>query len=387
MPRNREEFATAYATFSLIDESTGQTVFSQNLQNGYVSKAVVRPDAQSRTKIQGFRSPTAWYVEDVSARPFWDGTYYERSGGGRYEYSGELLGVASDGPIRLVDFSFPLNLRSRAETECLLKIKSQKVNLSVAAAEMHKSVDMIGNRIGTLARAVAAARKGKFAKAADLLGVPKPKKGFLSKGSKNAAQGWLELTYGWMPLLQDIDGIYMSAITKQREFGQLIKAKRVLKTQSVRSVPSQLENRFDVVRQDHIEYTCVVALNYRVNNEALAAAAQVGLDNPLTVAWELTPFSFLLDWVVPIGNYIDSFTATQGLDFVGGTLTEVTRVSRVGTAKGFGNIHGQLTENQQAFRMDRTLYGTTPFPAPYYKNPWSTAHAVNALALLRSFLK
>lgn len=45
---------------------------------------------------------------------------------------------------------------------------------------------------------------------------------------------------------------------------------------------------------------------FKINNPDLLLPAKVGLTNPLSVAWELIPFSFVVDWFLPIGKYLDA---------------------------------------------------------------------------------
>ena len=69
-------------------------------------------------------------------------------------------------------------------------------------------------------------------------------------------------------------------------------------------------------------------MQIKVSNPNVLLANRLGLLNPISVAWELVPFSFLIDWFVPVGNYLDSFT-----DFVGLEMSEqYTTVAAAGTS-------------------------------------------------------
>jgi hypothetical protein len=52
---------------------------------------------------------------------------------------------------------------------------------------------------------------------------------------------------------------------------------------------------------------------YTISSIPIKLLTIVGLSDPLSVAWEVVPFSFVLDWFLPIGNYIESFSAERGL--------------------------------------------------------------------------
>lgn len=51
------------------------------------------------------------------------------------------------------------------------------------------------------------------------------------------------------------------------------------------------------------------------------ALNQLGLANPLALAWELTSLSFVVDWILPIGQVLNALTASAGLSFVNGSLS------------------------------------------------------------------
>jgi hypothetical protein len=127
---------------------------------------------------------------------------------------------------------------------------------------------------------------------------------------------------------------------------------------------------------------------YGVTNPSAVKAAALGLTNPLSVAWELTPWSFVADWVLPIGQLIDTLDAYNGKSFIGGTSTEFYRVD----AKRVNRIvreaplsHADSTCGYLHWRyMNRTVL--TDFPRAsmklHIKNPLSVTHALDALALL-----
>lgn len=52
-----------------------------------------------------------------------------------------------------------------------------------------------------------------------------------------------------------------------------------------------------------------------ITNPNLALAGQLGLINPLSLAWEIVPFSFVADWFVNVGDWLQGFS-----DFAGMTL-------------------------------------------------------------------
>ena len=67
----------------------------------------------------------------------------------------------------------------------------------------------------------------------------------------------------------------------------------------------------------HIAYTTYgvrVKGEVGVINPNLYLLQQLGLLNPASIAWELVPYSFVLDWFSNIGQVLGQFTAFAGLD-------------------------------------------------------------------------
>lgn len=63
---------------------------------------------------------------------------------------------------------------------------------------------------------------------------------------------------------------------------------------------------------------CSGKIMYVADDPRFATLESIGLINPLSVAWELVPLSFVLDWFIPVGGYIENVFAPQGLKFIAG---------------------------------------------------------------------
>jgi hypothetical protein len=136
-------------------------------------------------------------------------------------------------------------------------------------------------------------------------------------------------------------------------------------------------------------------LYYAVPNEFLKTLSEGGITNPALVAWELLPWSFVVDWFLPIGNFISSWDAVAGLQYQKGAKTTCWENFQDGTKAGrtLTLNNGQTilkTESSQwltyhSVHIQRAPQGSFPSPAlPEFKNPVSPEHMANLLALLIS---
>lgn len=121
------------------------------------------------------------------------------------------------------------------------------------------------------------------------------------------ATTWLAMQYVWKPLLSDIHES-MQYIASKTDLPREV-AVKVSKGQSPKPVNrAQTGADYSFVLWE----TVIGQLRVRVV-ESISTARSLGLLNPATVPWELLPFSFVVDWFIPIGSYLDSIGFLQGL--------------------------------------------------------------------------
>jgi len=291
------------------------------------------------------------------------------------------------------------SLDGRVRNDLLGKIKDQKANLPELMAERDKAAHMMGETILNLAKAAGQLKHGNFAAAAAHLGVPVGRRGisrfnkaYAKSATKALGSGWLALQYGWKPLLSDIYGslevlaekhavaTFVTTRAFGREFTSLDK--------TVRSTSSGLITT-DVYRGSKRTSLKYSVTYYRAPSTA-TSLAQLGITNPALLAWELLPYSFVVDWALPIGAYLSNFDATLGLEFYSGfyTLCSVSQVTQAQTYSGFYaptgvHVDGELFEQFRDVVVERAVLTGFPSPAiPTFKNPSSVTHLLNAMSLL-----
>lgn len=182
-------------------------------------------------------------------------------------------------------------------------------NAAVFAGELGETADMLADRTKQLAKAILAARKGRFAQAAAALGVGGSRKGSPTTGHRHrddagpqhpqrVSQGWLELQYGWMPLMSDIYSLSKQIANADKPRKRRITARHGYKLEAHGSHPA----RFDYTGGG----THSMQIVAYVSEDIPSWPAALGLMDPEILAWELTPFSFVADWFLPIGNWLQA---------------------------------------------------------------------------------
>jgi hypothetical protein len=168
---------------------------------------------------------------------------------------------------------------------------------------------MIGSRLKQLYTAYTAVKHANILRAARELSAPPPPN--WRKLVKQPANLWLEWHFGWSPLFQDIyNGC--QALSKPLPLLQRIAVHSTAREDV--GLPIVTVDTGFVKKEISANFTALIRLaGYaRLLSPSVGLADQLGLLNPIGVAWNLVPFSFLVDNVVNIGSFIDSYTDTIG---------------------------------------------------------------------------
>lgn len=133
---------------------------------------------------------------------------------------------------------------------------------------------------------------------------------------------WLAFQFGLRPLLGDLrasaealewlqrSGSYPARFTVKAGHQQITTKTAVM--QAYVSPSFQLHELGVVVARCH--YSCT----YEVTSKVDRTLAQLGLSNSFSVMFELTPWSWAVDYVLGVGNWLNSMFASTGLRFVEG---------------------------------------------------------------------
>lgn len=272
-------------------------------------------------------------------------------------------------------------------------ILGSDLNLGVSLAEAPKALSLIGDSARRLALAGRNFRKGNIHAAMNILTKGTAQEGLLKKAPKRSASAWLELQYGWKPLLDDM---YNAAVFIHHQTSAprkvVVSATRFAGGQKVyKDKPFVSSYAGGLSISLNREFTHSKKVRAIIKDASIPSL--VGLTDPAAILWELTPYSFVADWVIPIGSYLDALRTVRSINATYVT-TEKKREFQHDPIYTFTEPLSNLSWwdrpddfEYEKLSFSRTVSTTLQVPLPAVK-PWAkistVGHALNAVALLVS---
>lgn len=247
-----------------------------------------------------------------------------------------------------------------------LKIRDTSVNLGSNLAEYRESVGLVAKSVKNIYRTYKDMRKGRF-------GNLKRRFGNLC----NVPAGVLTWNWGVAPMINDIENT---------------------KAALERALSEPLVRRFVVtVRDEKSGKNGNIDWNTTISRRAIVYATldpnvwtNIDLGNPLENAWELIPFSVIVDYIWSFGDWLSSLDALRGVSGITGTLTTKTWYRHVEPTK-LDAYKSSAYKRHYTFGLPRLYYDThrrdliTAIPVPplpEYRPSDSLKKLANAFSLL-----
>lgn len=222
-------------------------------------------------------------------------------------------------------------------------LRGSSLNLALTIGERKESARMLQKAFHAMQRIVVEARR--------------VRRLALRNPSLLISNLWLQAKYGWLPLYQDV---YSATEWHYRLFNEMTskgKARRKVEKDEKLSVPLLYSTRGEKLFRTH-ECKVNVIVVYGIADSDTYNLSRLTSLNPVSIAWELVPFSFVVDWFYDIGGYLANMEASlgAGLTFKRGMITTL-------------NVHTMWTQSIHYHEY------TTPSDYYGYRQRYSDAYA------------
>jgi hypothetical protein len=322
-----------------------------------------------------FHDPNGWGY-DIDERQYWKGSTYTNFNG----VLTETRGFHGTGDVAMVIPAWERTLVYNMALERLNNKVRGALDVSIALAEARTTMRMVRSlsKVIDFARAV----KRKFG------------------STKDIANGWLQWQYGWKPLVSDVFNILDEATNTVDNATYAMYAsatKPIWVNEKVNlNVPGISGVR--TLRKGSGKASC--RIHVAIDTAKLIDVAKWSSLNPLSIAWELTPFSFVFDWFYDVGSYMRAMETAllSGNAFKTGykselfvfDCTESTDPGHVQVISSPPPLTAWARVNRKTRwrQFSRTKLGSYPMPyPPKFSADLSSERLLTTAALLRQILR
>jgi hypothetical protein len=246
-------------------------------------------------------------------------------------------------------------LKDILDNRILAKVRNTPIDLGVALGEYRETANFIASAMVKTVQAARAARRGDLSamtqiiagrhRGSNVIGkFGKTKSGIKLAESEHRmlevigrdTKRWqsvplsaggtlLAINYGLKPLLSDVEGAYnYLSDVYQPDSKSVFHFRTRFPEQALRL---QADNGWFLSQYGRpAEAGC--AYSFKISGNAYMAAVmdnpvlyhldKLGLLNPISTGYELVPFSFVLDWFIPIGDLLRNVPDPKGINFLEG---------------------------------------------------------------------
>lgn len=251
------------------------------------------------------------------------------------------------------------------------KIKDQNVNLAQSFAEYRQTSSMFLGAARDVLSTLRSLRNGRAL--SDLVrSLQRPR----SRADHVLVNRWLEYQYGFKPLLSDIYGVTDLLVKKIRE-GQYMHVSASTTARRHYSIPQSDPALSYSAMQETIRKG---KARYKIQYPAIKTLAECGISNPALLVWELIPYSFVVDWLFPVGTFLSSLDALNGCSDL--KVIYSVRKDVKTSAYAYGGSSNFESVTYQRYAPTSVLQ----FPSLGYKPSTSLTSVLNGLALLQQSL-
>ena len=189
------------------------------------------------------------------------------------------------------------------DNQVRLAIKDQNVNLAQALAEYKQTANLFLSAARDIIGAFQSLRNGRML--SDFIrALSNPR----TRADRQLANRWLQYQYGWRPLMNDVFGS-AEALAKILVLGKPIYVEKRIRQQNSAVKRATLYTNYSY---EKLWMKC--RARYVIRSAGLKTLSETGVSNPLSLAWEVIPYSFVFDWFIPVGDYLSGLDALNGVE-------------------------------------------------------------------------
>lgn len=322
--------------------------YDMSFQTGPVIPAVINVSPKKTCKRFGF-APVDYRV--------WEGT----TKGGRV---GVSLNTACDAAFISNGTFRPIvgsSLINQAKANAFSNARDDVADLGETLTDVARTNKLLVARVANLGEALLAAKRRNWQAMRRHLG--------LSRTTLNDLPNrFLEYQFGWKPLVSDI----ISLVDDQA---------KAFKREGIITARGYAGDSVTSYGGYTTERGVEVGLIYKIDDATALGLSTYGLSNPLLTGWQAFRYTFLIDWILPVNDWLQALGGIKGTEFVSAYQTSFVKGSGNIRVNEFGGVTGDCSGKSFAMRRVK-LNANTARPGVSLSPKFNIDRAASALALL-----
>jgi hypothetical protein len=249
------------------------------------------------------------------------------------------------------------------------KVGQSALGLGVELGELKETFHTIVNPLASLRSYLV---RGKLQKTLRSIFLWREQPGrLLLDTGKTVAETWAEIRYGLRPLLMSVQSVMEEIDRKVKEVGTIRREAGVFQTsRNSGSNADLLGYDLSWKRKLHLETSATVrSCVYYRESFPRGRFQNLGLAPEYIpeIAWELTRLSFVLDWILSVGNWLGSYRVKSGIEILGNTVSTKLDTKGKATVAASPRYPGQI---YTADIDDSTYYHQSYKRLKNVEKPW-----------------
>lgn len=220
-------------------------------------------------------------------------------------------------------------------------ISKQKAEFAESLLEGKSTLAMVATRAKQVAAVVGAARQRDIKGVVSALGLPQVPKRFKNrygripgKGVSDSSNLFLEFQFGWMPLFQDIatiNDLFINGLVKSKSRGSIVRGMSSHVYQNTTELVRWDQGLLRGKAQRSVKWDAKCVVTYKLMDFDTVDMLNVyGLGDPISIAYNATPLSFVADWFLPLGDLIGALNSTRNAVYLDGYVSHKYKAEWVG---------------------------------------------------------
>jgi hypothetical protein len=205
---------------------------------------------------------------------------------------------------------------------------------------------------------------------------------------------WLQFVYGWKPVYESV-GELVKTFQRPQKTWFAISATASSRDRGTKVITNPLGAGIDGKMDYSVSKRCKLVCRFALAGDTIEDIAQISSLNPVSVAWELVPYSFVVDWFYDVGGFVRNLENAMlySSSFLDGYSVETVLNEGTLYVQGLKANPGSYTDSiavtgsYRYVNKKRLILGSSPLPrAPSLKTDLGSTRLLNAAALLSQLL-